>query len=294
MLKLSIYVTTQNRPLLLERALRSLTRQTQKEFEVIICDDCSDKPNQLKNIKIIKKYQNNFFKLSYLLNEKVEGACYSRNRAISSACGKYITGLDDDDIFHPERVKVFFEFIQIHQYFSFICTRTGKLIDRSINMTEILDKVSWDKINLQDMKQYNAVGNQIFVEKEKIMSIGGFDTAMPAWQDYDTWFRLIKHFGPAAKLRCCTMFIDDDARTRITTSSNAFQGYVKFVDKHGDLLTDRDKLSLFYMDKLNRKQKINLSSKQLLHNPKIFLRVLKYYLTYQFPYIFRLYERYIK
>lgn len=295
MIKLSIYITTQNRPFLLERALRSLFWQTENDFEVIICDDCSDKENQQKNIEIITKYHQSFTKISYLLNDKVEGACYSRNRAIATAHGKYITGLDDDDVFHPDRVKIFFDFVETHRDFSFLCTRTSKLTGKNIRNNTIFHADCADKITLCDMKQFNAVGNQIFVEKEKMSDIGGFDTSLPAWQDYDMWFRLINRFGPAAKLRCCTMFLDDDEnRNRITTSSKSYQGYCKFLAKHGNLLTDSEKLSLFYMDKLNRKQKINFFSIPLIQNKKIFFRVFKYYLTYQFPYLFRLYERFTK
>jgi glycosyltransferase involved in cell wall biosynthesis len=295
MLKLSIYITTQNRPLLLARALDSLAKQTVNDFEVIICDDCSEKINQQTNLAMLAKYQHTFAKISYLLNDKIEGACYSRNRAISSATGVYITGLDDDDVFHPERVKIFFDFLQANTNFSFLCSRTSKLTEVNIKKSKIIDASIAETITLQDMKQFNAVGNQIFIEKQKLNAIGGFDTSMPAWQDYDTWFRLIKEFGPAAKLKCSTMFLDDDDnRVRITTSSKSYQGYQKFLLKHGNLLSEEEKLSLFYMDKLNRKQSINFFSIVLIKNKNLFFRVFKYYLTYKLPYLFRLYERLTK
>lgn len=295
MLKLSVYITTQNRPWLLARALDSLARQTVNDFEVIICDDCSEKVNQQSNLAIFTKYQHAFTKISYLLNDKIEGACYSRNRAIANAIGEYITGLDDDDVFHPERVKVFYDFLQANKNFSFLCSRTSKLTGENIKNSKIIDASSAETITLQDMKQFNAVGNQIFIEKQKINAIGGFDTSMPAWQDYDTWFRLIYKFGPAAKLKCSTIFLDDDHdRARITTSSKSYQGYQKFLLIHGNLLTEAEKLSLFYMDKLNRKQSINFFSIALIKNKKLFFRVLKYYLTYRLPYLFRVYERLTK
>lgn len=295
MIKLSIYITTQNRPFLLERALRSLAWQSENDFEVIICDDCSNKDNQKRNIAIIEKFYQSFVKISYLFNDKIEGACYSRNRAISTAIGKYITGLDDDDVFHADRVKIFLDFIQTCHNFSFLCTRTCKLTEVNIRKIKTNHGNRAVKITWRDIKQFNAVGNQIFIETVKLRDIGGFDIAMPAWQDYDMWFRLIKEFGPAVKLGCCTMFLDlNESRTRITTSSQSYQGYRYFLKKHGDLLTKSEKLSLFYMDKLNRKQKINLFSILLTKDKILIFRVFKYYLTYRFPYLFSLYERFIK
>ncbi|EFH5584895.1 glycosyltransferase, partial [Escherichia coli] len=39
---ISVYITTQNRPMLLQRALISLLQQTYRNFEVLVCNDASD------------------------------------------------------------------------------------------------------------------------------------------------------------------------------------------------------------------------------------------------------------
>ncbi|HBT5339660.1 TPA: glycosyltransferase family 2 protein, partial [Klebsiella pneumoniae] len=38
----SVYITTRNRPDMLDRALASLTKQTFRNFEVLICNDNSE------------------------------------------------------------------------------------------------------------------------------------------------------------------------------------------------------------------------------------------------------------
>ena len=48
----------------------------------------------------MKKKRILFFK-----NVKNSGACVSRNKAITEAKGRYITGLDDDDEFTPDRLE---------------------------------------------------------------------------------------------------------------------------------------------------------------------------------------------
>ena len=44
MVKASIVITTYNRSELLKRALKSALNQTYKDYEIIVVDDCSEKP----------------------------------------------------------------------------------------------------------------------------------------------------------------------------------------------------------------------------------------------------------
>jgi hypothetical protein len=43
----------------------------------------------------------------------------------------------------------------------------------------------------------NRVGNQVLTLTERMRQLGGFDVSLPAWQDYDMWIRLARHFGKA-------------------------------------------------------------------------------------------------
>lgn len=286
----SVYITTQNRPELLRRAIKSLKYQTYKNFEVIVCDDCSTIDNQKLNKLIIDEFSVDFISVTYLLNPTIKGACYSRNQAIKFAKGKYITGLDDDDVFHKERLKAFMGFPEKEKY-SFICANCKKL---DYHYDEKL-KVGGREISEEKMRKFNAVGNQVFIEKKKLITVNGFDEEMPAWQDYDTWFRLILTYGKAFKLNACTMYLDDDEnRQRITTSSKAYNGYSKFIDKHKDKLSIDDLLSLSYMDKVNRKQRINYLTLLKSNDKELLIRVIKYSLAYQLPMLYRIYEKIFK
>ncbi|WP_262381643.1 glycosyltransferase, partial [Klebsiella pneumoniae] len=98
------------------------------------------------------------------------GACYSRNILIHQAKGEFVTGLDDDDYFFPERLELFISFGELNKY-SFICANV------TIASTErIKTREGGMVISLDEMKNFNAVGNQIFVKKHIIESVGGFDT----------------------------------------------------------------------------------------------------------------------
>ncbi|MBS0876914.1 MULTISPECIES: glycosyltransferase [unclassified Tatumella] len=286
----TVYVTTQNRPELLDRALHSLHEQTFSDFEVIVCDDCSNHENHLKNMKVIEKHKGILSSLKYLRNDQVKGACYSRNLAISHAKGEYITGLDDDDLFHHKRLELFLQEVKKGSY-SFLCANSKKYTG---TINEPL-KSGCNEITFEEMKKYNAVGNQIFVRTALIKSVGGFDEKMPAWQDYDTWFRLIYKYGTALKIKACTMYLDDnDNRIRITTSSKAYKGYCKFIAKHESFLNKSELASLYYLDKINRKENFNVFKACLRLDMHSFIKVFKYSLTYKYPAAYRIYEKTFK
>lgn len=46
-------------------------------------------------------------RVRYFRNESNKGACETRNLGIFNAKGKFITGLDDDDEFTPNRLSFF-------------------------------------------------------------------------------------------------------------------------------------------------------------------------------------------
>ena len=150
-------------------------------------------------------------------------------------------------------------------------------------------------ISLDEMKNYNAVGNQIFVKKHIIESVGCFDTDMPAWQDYDTWLRIINKHGAAYKLNACTMFLDTDtSRNRISTTSKAYNGYETFIRKHAGVLSEHNLLSLKYMDLINRKVGFSIFCKELIGEFSLQKRLLKYRMPYYYPRLYYFYNKYIK
>lgn len=81
-------------------AIESVLCQSYEKFELIICNDASTDStsnviNQIKDSRII-----------VLNNEKNMGEGYTRDRAISHATGQWITFIDSDDAWHPQRLEI--------------------------------------------------------------------------------------------------------------------------------------------------------------------------------------------
>jgi len=99
---ISIIVTTYNREDALEAVLRSLARQTDQNFEVIVADDGS-KPATAKLVESWKAKIGHH--LEHVWHEdRGFRAAEIRNRAILASRGDYIVFLDGDCIARPEFV----------------------------------------------------------------------------------------------------------------------------------------------------------------------------------------------
>lgn len=91
-MNVSIFVPTGNRALSLDKTLQSLTKQTYKNFEVIVVDYKSSDNTEA----VIKKYSK---KLRIkVLRQKTKGLAKAANQALKQARGKIFIRTDDDVI----------------------------------------------------------------------------------------------------------------------------------------------------------------------------------------------------
>ena len=86
----------------LQKTLESISLSNFKDYELIICDDCSqDKTVYLAN-QFLNKKNDIDFKIIEI--KKNSGVSFARNLAIKSSNGKYIALIDDDDLMNPNRI----------------------------------------------------------------------------------------------------------------------------------------------------------------------------------------------
>ncbi|MEB5928257.1 glycosyltransferase family 2 protein [Acinetobacter schindleri] len=228
----TVYIPTYNRVELLKRAVESVRQQTYKNLEIIIVDDCS-KDGTHEYLDEISKQD---LRIKYFIKEKNSGACVSRNIAIENAKGEFITGLDDDDYFTLDRIEIFIKSWDSHN--PVLVGLCAPILNNKIGKNRLLSKISYilgvKTIKKRDMYFANYVGNQIFTKTELLRQIGGFDQSFRAWQDFDTWFRLLD-LGFIQKLEKPTYFVDRSHEMgRITTQNvnKILTVQQQFIEKH--------------------------------------------------------------
>ncbi|MEB9969984.1 glycosyltransferase family 2 protein [Bacillus cereus] len=104
--KVSIIVATYRRKEALEQALQSLIAQTYSNFEIIVVDDNADAEWNTEIEKIVNNTRtSDNVQITYIQNKNNKGSSETRNIGIKLATGDYVTFLDDDDIYLPDKVK---------------------------------------------------------------------------------------------------------------------------------------------------------------------------------------------
>lgn len=203
------------------KAVLSCTNQTYKNLEIIIINDGSTDDTRETVNALVKRYKN----IIYHENSTSRGSNYSRNLGIRLSKGEYLTGLDDDDEFLPNRIE---DFVKNHNAkYAFLCSRF--LVRRN---THRFVGGKGGQLSLDQVKFNNYVGNQVFTFRSRYLAVGGFDNELMACQDYDLWLRMMYKYGNALQLKTPSIVVNELPSQRITTGGTAFSGYYQFYSKH--------------------------------------------------------------
>ena len=97
--EVSVYLPTRNRAHLLREAVESVLAQTFSGFELLIVDDGSDDARALESLSCMDP------RIRMFRHEQPRGAPAARNYAIREARGRFLTGIDDDDLLLPTRLE---------------------------------------------------------------------------------------------------------------------------------------------------------------------------------------------
>lgn len=251
----------------MKRALNSVLAQTYKNIEIIIVDDGSiDNTGTL-----VQDYQKTHNNIRYIKHETSKGGNAARNTGIKQASGFFIAGLDDDDEFLPNRIEVLVQ--NYKKEYALITSRSLKIFK-----THKLKTKFKEKIDLKTILYYNVVGNQVLVEREKILSVGLFDENLKRYQDYDLWLRIIQMYGSGKMIQDITqnIYYDHDLASNNSVKKN-FLGAFEFYKKHRHLFNvSQRKFQLFKILCLQEKQ-ISIRRAMIFFDLKNLKSLLKYF-----------------
>ena len=105
--RISIIILTNDRPILLRKALRSIRRQTRKPYEVIIVDDSRTRQEETR--RVISEFR--ALRCSVVRNTE-HSIAYGRSAGMLAARGDIVVYLDDDCEAHPAYLEGFFVHFQ--------------------------------------------------------------------------------------------------------------------------------------------------------------------------------------
>jgi glycosyltransferase involved in cell wall biosynthesis len=217
--RVTVYIPTRNRVGLLREALASVEAQTYPDIEIIVVDDASDDGTA----DFLAGHASRF-PFRRIRHDAPRGANAARNAAIREASGRFVTGLDDDDRFHPDRIRRLLD----------AWDDRWSMVTSDDILTTASGDVRWRKqrvISADDLLVRNRIGNQALTLRERVMAVGMFDESLTAAQDHDLWIRLSHRFGDALAVPEALQTVRaTHAGDRITRSRNT--GYYDLYRKH--------------------------------------------------------------
>lgn len=183
--KISVIIATYNREKLLQRAIDSVLAQTFKDFELIVVDDHSDKPPDIK----LPDGEDRL--VAMRLPHNTGYAVRPRNVGIMIARGNYICYLDNDNVYLPNHLEVLYEAITKNQ----ADVVYGDRVYKSTNPkeTKFMGKQSYP-YDLKQIEQGNYIDtSDILHTIQAINDIGYWDIF---WERKADWLLMVR-FGKA-------------------------------------------------------------------------------------------------
>jgi glycosyltransferase involved in cell wall biosynthesis len=180
----SIILPTYNRANFLKRSIESALSQTFQDFELIIIDDGSTD----STYEILQNFGDS--RIDFLTTEH-KGVSAARNLGLLEASGEFVTFLDSDDQFFPQKIELQLQKFYKNQRIGLVACGTREV---TIQGHILIEARPWLNVPNLDLESWlfgcPAGTNVMMVKKELIDSIGGFDTNLIAHEDWDLGLRL--------------------------------------------------------------------------------------------------------
>lgn len=179
LVKISVVITTCNRPHFLKEALYGISRQNIKPFEIIVVDDCSTE--SYDNVVSLMESLN----VIYLKQPSNVGANAARNIGINKSSGAIVSFLDDDDVWLPNYLS------EVHKRYlegaDAVVTGFKQLGNESILVVNNDKKVTKPSL----LRGNTYCGMSGFSCRRKVLEKLQFDETLPNGQDWDMFVRLL-------------------------------------------------------------------------------------------------------
>ncbi len=125
------------------RALDSLVKQSHSNWEAIVVDDYSSD----NTLDIVEAFARSDSRVRLYRSSKNQGPSAARNRGLNSANGQYVTVLDADDAFDPERLTHLISVADRHQAdlvvdnMFFFDDHTQKITSTALNANDTVETI---------------------------------------------------------------------------------------------------------------------------------------------------------
>lgn len=242
---ISVIMSVYNGETYLKEAIESVRKQTFKNWELIVINDCSADATG----EILADFSAKDARIKVYTNEVNLRLPASLNKAISLCNGKYIARMDADDICLPERLEKQYRFMEENEDVAlsscrFMTMKNGVYASGGCG----------GRCDFEGIKAMLLVANPILhpgvFAKAEVMKKYPYDTTLTCTEDLELWTRLVMENQKIQILpECLLIYRLHDKQITSTTLERQHTEVLKIQQKYyGTLLCEMDEpMQKFYI-----------------------------------------------
>ncbi|MBN3923431.1 glycosyltransferase [Nostoc sp. NMS4] len=186
--KISVIIPAYNSEKTIKHTIQSVLNQTFSDLELIVINDGSKD----STLEVVTKIHDSRIKVFSYSNA---GGNVSRNRGLHHAVGEFVSFLDADDLWTPDKLQSQLKALQEN-----VAAKVA------YSWTDYIDEngqflLSGKRINVNGngyekllLNNFLENGSNPLISRKALISLGGFDESLSAAQDWDMWLRLASNF----------------------------------------------------------------------------------------------------
>lgn len=255
----SVSVTSYNQRDQLIRAVESVLSQTYKDIQIIIADDYSTKDDSRE---VIMDYKHKYGdQIKPIFQKENQGIPRNKNSGFKACDGDYITYLDGDDFYYPEKIERELAIFEQKPWADIVYSNFA-FTDLEGEVQKLWASKKFTPPEGSVFKQVyarafpnNAVYRCELMKKGVLSSVNYYDKDIAAFHDWDSRIRMTKRYKVAYSDYVGSAYVDDpNGISKSEKKARLFKELKYVYEKNKNLLEDLSDLDAQYIE-----QKMNLS-----------------------------------
>ena len=166
----------------LREAVQSVLAQVYENWELLLIDDGSTDADLLRALPALAARDR---RIRLVRLEKHQGISPALNRGLDLANGEWVTFLDHDDLLEPDALFQNVKWLQENPKFDLLYSDEDKLTDQGFDSPML--KPDWSP---DFFLSCNYLCHMIFLRRDLVREVGGFQLQFDGSQDYDLLLRV--------------------------------------------------------------------------------------------------------
>jgi glycosyltransferase involved in cell wall biosynthesis len=250
--EVSIIIPTYGRPDNLRRAIISVINQSYKNWELIVVDDNNpDTKYRTLTENVMDKFIDSDKRIIYVKHECNKNGAAARNTGLSYATGKYISFLDDDDEYCKSRIETLYDYLEKNENRKFGGAFTGCYFKKNGKVFRKLRKIKSGNYLLKTLSCTFQMGSgsNIFIRREVLDLLVGFDESFIRHQDYEFMVRFFERYDLLGIPEM--LFIRNQTNTNVPSVEKMIRVKDLYLQKYSYIIEKLDKTFKDYILQMN-------------------------------------------